>query len=206
MAEWYVLSRNTDMDLLFYLPQNNHPCHSELLSQHHGKDQEGSFLFRNETQRAGCNAGQSNSRKSKDLTLNINLTSPCFSGRTAETTQRRGYKLWCTGKKYGETQKTASWQRQNKPRHHTSDFDYLPQLLRSIRIQDYSDKNLTFHFTKDSGLLVQQYENIDAFHFLWKQVLILIFQKGMYVSMSRGYYFKWKARLKFFFCFLEDLN
>ena len=111
--------------------------------------------LQNETQCGGCKASENNNNKSKDLTLNIHLTIACFSGRTAAITCWVGYKQGCTGKMCRETQKTITWYRQNKLRSQTSEFDYLSQLLLSIRPKDYSDINLTFHFRKgeDNGLL-----------------------------------------------------
>lgn len=44
----------------------------------------------NETQCGGCKACQTS--KSKDLTLHIYLTMPCFSGKTAVMTSRMGYR------------------------------------------------------------------------------------------------------------------
>ena len=85
----------------------------------------------NETQCGGCRVCQTN--KSKDLTLHMYLTMPCFSGKTAVMTCRMGYRQLCTGKKHRETQKTVTWYRQNKLRSQISELDYLPQLLLNIR-------------------------------------------------------------------------
>lgn len=154
MTEWYELYHNPDM-YLTALPSlwNNHPCHFELLSQHNGKGQEGSFLFRMKLNMEDTRLDMPVSQRTSCSTY----TSQCpvsQEGQTAAMTCRMGHKQWHTGKKRSETQKT--WQRQNKLRNQTSECDHLPELLLSIIIKDYSNINLTFHFRKDNTLLFQQ--------------------------------------------------